>query len=224
MLGWLALGGLLLILAGSGRGGSGPVPAPPGPLPPAGYPTIESIASVMCVLFGTTHAVAPPAQLLADSLFPFAVTSAQLLVARPAVHQAAVALSEGLYAGTVTCSASDADANADPYAPSTSKCPRNGASYNAALWPSPASVIAELRQLAFGQQIPASSSITSSAWRAEIKRFQAIARSLNLSGLVNAPESYIDGIVGACSLLALTEARAARLRGAWPYALVTGAG
>jgi hypothetical protein len=110
----------------------------------------------------------------------------------------------------------------EPYVPSVAKCSRNGQPYNAILFPNPASIVHELRQLGFGSTVaPSNLNPLSAAWKAEIKKFQALARSLNLSGFVSAPADAIDGFAGPCTLLAMEEAHKARLSGVWPYQLVT---
>lgn len=97
-----------------------------------------------------------------------------------------------------------------PKKPSKSKgspkrCDISGEEYNADKFRSPASVMILMKQLGFGPE-KHSNVITSPEWKKAIKKFQAMARSRGLRGMKGASEKYVDGIVGACTLLALEDA------------------
>jgi hypothetical protein len=119
--------------------------------------------------------------------------------------------------GSVPCTSPDVD---PAFVASIKRCA--GVAYNAALWPDPVSVILELRRLGLGKIVPESNlDIQSAAWVQELKRFQSTARSMGLTGYANKPASYVDGICGACTLLALTDARARRKAGTWTVVFQT---
>jgi hypothetical protein len=107
------------------------------------------------------------------------------------------------------------DPNDDPpFVPGAKDC--NGIPYNAALYPDPASVMAELRVLGFAAAIPyTNTNLSGTAWKNEVKKFQAVARSRGMPGFENATAADVDGIVGPCTLLALTSARHERKGGTW---------
>ncbi len=90
-------------------------------------------------------------------------------------------------------------------------CDLDGLQYDSKMFPDPQSVITELRALGY----QASGFITGGPWKQQIKRFQRHARTLFLNGMGAAPDSYIDGVMGACTLRALKAARARRINGAW---------
>lgn len=103
--------------------------------------------------------------------------------------------------------------------PQGSVCPRTGTEYDAALFPDPRSVQQELKLLGFATAL-GWTNIQGADWRKEVMRFQAIARSMALPGMSTAPPSAVDGIVGACTLIALADAHKRRLAGVWPFAIV----
>lgn len=57
--------------------------------------------------------------------------------------------------------------------------------------------------------------LLSSADKAQIKKFQAIARSMGLGAMANAPASFVDGKMGLCTLDALVEAAILYNAGQW---------
>lgn len=119
--------------------------------------------------------------------------------------------------GSLPCTNPDVD---PAFVASIKRC--SGVAYNAALWPDPVSVIMELRRLGLGKAVPESNlDIQSWEWVQELKRFQGTARSMGLTGYLNKPASYVDGICGACTLLALTDARARRKAGTWTVVFQT---
>lgn len=226
MGGWVLAGVIFLLLSsgkrntngGDGGGGGGDADIIPGPIGPVGpvdhVPSEDDVVAMMCSLFNSTHAVAPPQLLTVDTFKAFGFATNDPAVA--GMVDKAFQLAQKLYSGEVVCEGD----NEIPYSKSASMCALTGQYYNAAQWATPQHVIDELRQLGFGKSIGRTASITGSAWKAEIKRFQAIARSLGLNGMNSAPTSYIDGKLGACTLLSLTDANKARTSGVWPYALV----
>ena len=216
---WLVTLGLLLLL-GSGGKSSKPAPAPspsprprpaPSPSPAPALPSAESVALTLCSLFSSTHAVAVPLDLRAAAYAALGTTVAAMAAGAPATHKGALALAERLYSGEVTCEPEEGD-----FAPSAKKCIHTKRPYNAARWTSPSVVFDELTALGFSTS-PLESSDTKTN---EIKRFQALARSLPLGGMGGSDPKLIDGIVGACTLVALDEARERRIAGTWPYQLV----
>lgn len=102
----------------------------------------------------------------------------------------------------------------EPYEASATTCDLDGMPYNAAKFTDPATVAAYLRQLGY---IGVTDSLTGAANREKIKAFQHQARLVNLTGYMNAPESYIDGIVGECTLRAIDAALDRQEAGNWWY-------
>lgn len=90
-------------------------------------------------------------------------------------------------------------------------CDLDGQLYDSQLFPDPATVVETLAEL--GYPI---SSVTSPAGKLQVQAFQSRARQLDLRGYANAPESYIDAIVGACTLRSLEHALELDNAGEWP--------
>ena len=95
---------------------------------------------------------------------------------------------------------------------SGAKCQVDGEKYNVLQWPAPEVVAFAMRALGFG----VTNSLTSAADVAHIKTFQLKARQLNLDGMKNAPDDFIDGKFGVCTLRGLTQASILFNAGAWP--------
>jgi hypothetical protein len=224
IMGWVVgIVGLLALLASKGGNQlpqTGGLPAPnhpkpkPAPAPMVPLPSIDQLAPVICALFMSTHAAAPPMDIVAAAYSSFGVTQAMMVAGSSDVHTAAVKLATGLYNGSIQCE----DDGKDPYAASTKVCQLTGKAYNAAVWHSPAVVYDELHALGF-----AGAKGTSAQRKQAVKNFQAVARSLGLGGMGGAPPSFIDGIIGACTLLALDEARFRRQTGSWNPAIAQAA-
>lgn len=222
-MGWLIAA--LILLAGASGGSKSdkqkppPPPPPPGPTPPPApgeYPTIEQVAHLVCVLFKSTHAAAPPVDIVEGAYQALGTSTAIMLYHRPQIHNAAMKLATALYNGEADCD----DPTDDEYTPSAKLCSLTGEPYNAARWTTPDAVFAEMKQLGFATGPGATDKMRVD----EVKRFQAIARSIGLGGYASAPASYVDGVIGACTLVALEEARARRLQGTWNTNVVAAAG
>ena len=93
-------------------------------------------------------------------------------------------------------------------------CSRSGKSADADRYHSPEPVIEDLRMLGFDlDNMPYN--IESAKSRAEIMRAQRRFRELELAGMAGAPNSFIDGIMGGCTLLALADAMEMHGAGTW---------
>jgi hypothetical protein len=90
-------------------------------------------------------------------------------------------------------------------------CQVDAERYNAAQWPDPATVAAALTILGY----PVSNTLTGDTNASQIMMFQLRARDLSLEGMQAAPDSFIDGVVGPCTLRALTEAAMIHNAGGW---------
>jgi len=233
-------GGLLLALmfAGGDEGdapgpgpGPGPSPGPgpgpgpePGPtpdpddVPPDNMPSVDELAGMLC----TFHLANPGAH--AQTIAASALDALRVPGDWPPHPQSpdwqwqlwgeVVPVAEQVKSGQIVCDESD-----PAFIAGSKTC--KGEPYNAALWSDPASVVTELLKLGFGKGAGDNLSLTSSFWREQVKLFQAVARSLGLPGLAGTPPGAVDGIVGACTLLALTAARARRKAGTWDAGLAT---
>ena len=81
------------------------------------------------------------------------------------------------------------------------RCGLTGEYANAELFPTPAAVLGYLRELKYDAP---GENIKSAAWRKQVKLFQADARGFGLAGMAGADAKWIDGKMGACTLLALS--------------------
>lgn len=90
-------------------------------------------------------------------------------------------------------------------------CGVDGGSYNANQWPDPGTVAAALTILGY----PVSSTLQGSGDDSQVMLFQLRARELSLEGMQAAPDGFIDGVMGPCTLRALTEAAMISNAGAW---------
>lgn len=91
------------------------------------------------------------------------------------------------------------------------KCQVDQQRYNAMQWPTPQSVGFAFRALGY----PVTDTLAGAINIGKIKDFQRRARQLFLEGMQNAPDSFIDGVVGPCTLRALTEAAIRFNNGQW---------
>ena len=91
------------------------------------------------------------------------------------------------------------------------KCQLDGEPYNALDWPSPSAVAFALTLLGF----PVSSTLQTPGDSDSIRDFQIQARLLFLQGMQAAPDSFIDGVPGPCTLRALTAAARRFNAGTW---------
>ncbi len=91
------------------------------------------------------------------------------------------------------------------------KCSRTGETYNAVRWATPAHIAAFLMVLGY----PTGPTLTSASDKVQIKRFQQDATKLGLRGLKGAGSKWHDGSMGACTLLALSNAEALHKAGRW---------
>lgn len=247
-MGWLfggvLVGGFLWLLGGSDAAPSpdpGPSPDPtpepdptpgpdPQPPPPDSLPSVDDLVKVLCASYKTQPSQTTDA-LLATSLDTIGIVGPW----PPSPNQAdwqwalwtdARPVADQVRTGVISCVPDDEEID---FVPAANKCKRNGLAYNAILFPNPPSIVTVLRGLGFGKTtanrpaapIPASNTNPlSTEWQSEIKRFQSIARGLNLPGLVNATADDIDGYAGPCTLVAMGDAEKHRLAGTWPYVLV----
>lgn len=91
------------------------------------------------------------------------------------------------------------------------KCARTGERYDAGRWSSPFHVAAGLISLGYFTT-PA---LTTKKDKKSIRKFQTDATALNLNGMVGAGSDWHDGKIGACTLLALSNAEALLKSGKW---------
>jgi hypothetical protein len=182
----------------------------------------ESIHALVCpywLIYGATETLSQiAARMLADryKLHTWPPGSGATAIENAAWSRVLLVLA-AIADGSTPCVNPDVD---PAFVASIKRCA--GVAYNAALWPDPVSVIMELRRLGLGKAVPESNvDIQSWEWVQELKRFQTTARSMGLTGYANKPASYIDGICGACTLLALTDARARRKAGTWTVVFQT---
>lgn len=99
------------------------------------------------------------------------------------------------------------------YLPSTKLCGLDAQPYNIAQWPDkdgPTRVANALQTLGYSLSV-----VTNAKGRAAVRAFQSRARTLGLDGMKGAPDSWIDGDVGACTLRALSHAMRLFDAGAW---------
>lgn len=90
-------------------------------------------------------------------------------------------------------------------------CQVDAERYNKAQWPDPATVASALTILGY----PVTPTIANAGDADQIMLFQLRARDLSLEGMQAAPNSFIDGVVGPCTLRALTEAAMIHNAGGW---------
>lgn len=93
------------------------------------------------------------------------------------------------------------------------KCKRTGQVADVARWSSPAPVIAALEKLGYKLN-----SLTSKAGREEVMKFQTKAIAIGLMGLSGADSKWVDGVMGGCTLVALSAAMNMYEAGNWPGA------
>lgn len=88
--------------------------------------------------------------------------------------------------------------------PPTTKtyCSRTKSHYDVDRWSSPATVAAALRKLGY----EVSNSLVMVGDVLQILQFQRDARENNAKGYAGVPDAWIDGVVGPCSLIALSDA------------------
>jgi hypothetical protein len=90
-------------------------------------------------------------------------------------------------------------------------CQVDAERYNKAQWPDPATVAGALTVLGY----PVTPALTNQGDADQVMMFQLRARDLALEGMQAAPDSFIDGKVGPCTLRALTEAAMISNAGGW---------
>ena len=98
------------------------------------------------------------------------------------------------------------------YAPSATVCGLDGQPYNAALFMVPADVANAYQSLGYDVSV---NDLAKQRKRTTIKKFQRRARDLMLPGYAGAPNSWIDGLTGECTLRSLEAALDLLDRGAW---------
>ena len=98
------------------------------------------------------------------------------------------------------------------YAPSATVCGLDGQPYNAALFMVPADVANAYQSLGYDVSV---NDLAKQRKRTTIKKFQRRARDLMLPGYAGAPNSWIDGLTGECTLRSLEAALDLLDTGAW---------
>ncbi len=93
----------------------------------------------------------------------------------------------------------------------SSLCDLDGRPYDVDTFDSPAAVVNALQGLGYNI-----TSVTTPGGRLQVQAFQVRARELGLRGYQGAPQSYIDSIVGACTLRSVAHAQELEAEGNWP--------
>ncbi len=105
----------------------------------------------------------------------------------------------------------DKTADGKGKAPQGDRCSRTGERYDSARWSSPVHVAAGLLSLGYG----VSPSLVTKDDKKAIIRFQKDAIGLSLNGMAGASSDWAKGKMGACTLLAMSNAEALLKAGKW---------
>jgi hypothetical protein len=122
------------------------------------------------------------------------------------------------------------------YRASDTTCFRDGQPFNAAQLGTPEQAVAALNVLGTPmgtvELMQSDAKARTPIWEASrgyakkasirLKTFQAVARSLNLDGHVDAPVSAVDGVWGECTARSVSDALKKKQAGLWPYPPVAG--
>ena len=104
------------------------------------------------------------------------------------------------------------DVDPQPTPSDSARCERTGSYYDVARYSSPAKVAADMTVLGF----PVTNKLTTSSDRQLIKKAQRRFRELKLAGMDGAGDEWIDGKMGACTLLSVGAGMTLHSQGQWP--------
>ena len=104
------------------------------------------------------------------------------------------------------------DVDPQPTPGDSALCKRTGMHYDVARYSTPAKVAADMTVLGF----PVTAKLTGGANRTIIKKAQRRFRELKLAGMDGAGDEWIDGKMGACTLLSVGAGMTLHSQGLWP--------